>query len=271
MPNISFKQKDFMYSSNSPKAPSFKMHLHEYYEFLYFISGEATYMVEDTEYSAGAGDLFITRPHELHAIVFKSGTKYVRKFFQISPAFLSNIEIDLLKFINNRPLGEFNKIDKEFVKEYNLTEYFYKMENYVINRLPESDLMIRTYVVQFLVKLNEIFAKMGSSVSLEREVNEKVEKIIGYINENLADNISLDKLAEISYINKYYMCHMFKDNVGLSIKEYINTRRIAMAKKLLSTGEDFTTICFKCGFNDYSTFYKTFKKFTGMSPRKFLK
>lgn len=271
MPNVSFRQKDFMYSSNSPKAPSFKMHLHEYYEFLYFISGEATYMVEDTEYSASAGDLFITRPHELHAIVFKSGVKYVRKFFQISSALLSNIEIDLLKFIDVRPLGEFNKIEKAVVEEHNLKKYFEDMEYYVVNRLPESDIMIRTYVIQFLVKLNEIFADMGSSVSLERSSNEKVDKLISYINENIADDVSLDKLAEISYINKYYMCHMFKDNVGLSIKEYINTRRIAMAKKLLSTGEDFTTICFKCGFNDYSTFYKTFKKFTGMSPRKFLK
>ncbi len=268
---ISFKRKDYLYSSSSPNIQKFKMHLHQYYEFLYFVDGDGTYMVEDTEYTAGPGDLFITRPQELHAIAFRSGSHYARKFLQISPMFLAGLDIDLLKFINTRPLGEFNKIDKSIADKYGFYKYFTDIEHYVVNRVPESDLMIKTYTIQFLVSLNSAFSEIGVSTRLTKRSNPKIDCIVEYINANISEDISLDTLADIVYINKYYMCHMFKDNVGLSIKEYINTRRIAEAKKLLASGGDFTTICFKCGFNDYSTFYKTFKKFTGMSPRKFLK
>lgn len=268
---ISFKKKEYLYSSSSPNIEKFKMHLHQYYEFLYFVDGDGTYMVEDTEYSAGPGDLFITRPEELHAIAFRPGSHYARKFVQISPSFLGDVDIDLLKFINTRPLGQFNKIEKKIADRYDFYKYFKSIEEYVVNRVPESDLMIRTYMIQFLVKLNSAFSEIGVSQSLVKRSNPKIERIIEYINENISEDISLDALAETVYINKYYMCHMFKDTVGLSVKEYVNTRRIAEAKKLLSAGGDFTSICFKCGFNDYSTFYKTFKKFTGMSPRKFLK
>lgn len=268
---ISFKKSDYLYSASSPNIQKFQMHLHQYYEFLYFISGNATYMVEDNEYHAEAGDIFITRPQELHAIVFHPGAQYVRKFIQISPTFLSDLELDVLHFINSRPLGEYNKVDKELVQKYELSKYFDSVEHYVVNRLPESDLMIKTYIIQFLVNLNSAFAEYDSNAVMKKRSNEKIDTIIEYINDNIANDISLDALADIVFINKYHMCHLFKENVGLSIKEYINTRRIAKAKNLISTGEDFTSICFQCGFNDYSTFYKTFKKYTGMSPRKFLK
>jgi len=268
---ISFKKSDYLYSSSSPNIDKFQMHLHRYYEFLYFIGGSGTYMVEDKEYTAEPGDIFITRPNELHAIVFDPGAKYQRKFIQISQSFLSDVEIDVLHFINSRPLGEYNRVDKDLVQKYHLDKYFTDVEYYILNRLPESDLMVKTYVIQFLVNLNAAFAEYDHRAVLKKRSNEKIDTIIEYINEHIADDISLETLSEIVFINKFHMCHIFKENVGLSIKEYINTRRIAKAKSLMATGEDFTSICFQCGFNDYSTFYKTFKKFTGTSPRKFLK
>lgn len=272
MSYVSFRTDDYMYSSNSPKINKYRMHLHKYYEFLYFISGDATYIVENSEYSASAGDLFITRPNELHAIVFNSPVQYERKFVQISDMFLAGLDIDLLKFINRRPLGEFNKISAETVREYNLDKYFYNIEHYVVNRVPESDLMIKTYMIQFLVNINNIFAKNFESAQLKkRAVNPKIELIIKYINENLHEQIKLDTLADMLFINKYHLCHIFKEATGLSVKEYINTRRIAKAKSLITEGKDLTSVCFQCGFNDYSTFYKTFKRFTGKSPKKFLK
>ena len=50
MDAISYKQKEYLYSYFRSKPPELNLHLHKYYEFLYFISGDATYIVEDNLY-----------------------------------------------------------------------------------------------------------------------------------------------------------------------------------------------------------------------------
>lgn len=265
---ISFREKDYMYSYNKLEPPKLKMHLHNYYEFLYFKQGDGSYMVEDNIYKITEGDLFITRPQELHTLVFHSSKIYERNFFQISPAFLADLDIDLLYRINHREAGQHNRISADLVQKYNLGDFYDKIEYYILNRFPESDLMIKTYVIQFLVAVNNI---LNAEVPAKRNTkNVRIDSITRYINDHIETEISLEELAQQFYINKYYLCHVFKDETGLTLKEFINTRRIARAKQLLNEGHSITDLCYQCGFNDYSTFYKTFKKFTGKSPRKFL-
>ncbi|MDR3824415.1 MAG: helix-turn-helix transcriptional regulator [Clostridia bacterium] len=91
-----------------------------------------------------------------------------------------------------------------------------------------------------------------------------------YQSKNISADITLDFLAEKFFINKYYMCHTFKKQTGITIKEFMNTRKITKAKQMLSEGADIMGLCYECGFNDYSTFYKAFKKLTGKSPKDFL-
>lgn len=266
---ISFREKDYMYSYNKLEPPKLKMHLHNYYEFLYFKQGDGSYMVEDNIYKITEGDIFITRPQELHTLVFHSPKIYERHFFQISHAFLADLEIDLLYRINHREAGRHNRISAELVQKYGLGEYYNKIEYYILNRFPESDLMIKTYIIQFLVAVNNILsAEVPDTKRYAKNV--RIELITQYISDHIESEISLEDLSQQFYINKYYLCHVFKNETGLTLKEFINTRRIARAKQLLNEGQSITDLCYRCGFNDYSTFYKTFKKLTGKSPRKFL-
>ncbi len=66
------------------------------------------------------------------------------------------------------------------------------------------------------------------------------------------------------------MCHTFKKTdwyYNKGIYEY--KKKITKAKQMLSEGADIMGLCYECGFNDYSTFYKAFKKLTGKSPKDF--
>ena len=85
MDAISYKQKEYLYSYFRSKPPELNLHLHKYYEFLYFISGDATYIVEDNLYKIHPGDILLTRPGELHTIFFQSEKPYERIFMQIHP------------------------------------------------------------------------------------------------------------------------------------------------------------------------------------------
>jgi len=62
----------------------------------------------------------------------------------------------------------------------------------------------------------------------------------------------------------------FKAETGYSIHQYITSKRLIMAKELLSsTTLPITDICFQCGFRDYSSFFREFQKNFRISPRKF--
>lgn len=271
---ISFRKKDYMYSYDKANPPELRMHLHNYYEFLYFKSGNANYIVENTLYQVSPGDLFITRPDEIHTIIFHSNDIYERHFIQISPEYMQDIDFDVLHIINQRQSGTMNKIHADIVKSYGLDEYFTMVEQYVVNRVPESDTLIKTYIIQMLVKINSAlreYSELSKESVFDNARSARMAEIKKFIDNHIREDLSLELLCGKFYISKYYLCRIFKNYTGLTVKEYINTRRITIAKQMIFEGYNITDVCFECGFKDYSNFYKTFKKFTDKSPREFFK
>ncbi len=264
---ISFRCDDYMYSYAAAKPPGLATHSHKYYEFLIFLSGNASYMVESSSYKAESGDVFVTRPGELHTVSFNSDEPYERHFIQVSREWIEKIPYDLLSGIDRLNYGENNRIPSWLAEEYNLKDFFENIHYYMENKVPESEVMIRTYIIQFIAKVNTIMLKEPIN---EESENKLIASIKEYINNNFVNGISLDELAGHFYMNKYHMCHIFKEETGLTIKEFVNTRRIAKAKQLLPRYKSVKNLYAACGFSDYSTFYKTFKRFTGVSPTKFL-
>lgn len=267
---ISFREKNFMYSYNKMKPPtSFKTHLHKYYEFLYIVSGDASYIVEDNEYPVGKGDLFITRPGEIHSIVFHSHETYERHFVQISEGFLADIPVDLLGRIRSSPMGVNNRIPAELSKGNNIDSYFQNIAQFVTNRVEESEVLIKTYVIQLIEAANRLLSENICAVKLEE--NSRIAAAKSYIENNLSSAVTLEEIAAAAYTNPSYLSRLFHKCTGLTVKEYINLRRIFLAKRLIQEGRSLNSVYVECGFSDYSVFYRAFKKSTGKSPREFMK
>ena len=72
--------------------------------------------------------------------------------------------------------------------------------------------------------------------------------------------------AKRFFISKYYLCHLFRKHTGVTVLAYLNSKRIAMAHHLISKGEPPTEVAYRVGFQDYSTFYRAYKKETGQAP-----
>jgi len=97
----------------------------------------------------------------------------------------------------------------------------------------------------------------------------KIVEILDYINNHLHEQITLDSLEEKFYVSKYYLCHLFRKNTGVTVGEYIAYKRILKAKELLIRGTPVLETCHAVGFRDYSNFYKTFRRLEGVSPREY--
>ena len=99
--------------------------------------------------------------------------------------------------------------------------------------------------------------------------HEHMDAILSYINQHIAEDLSIERLARHFYISTSYLCRIFKSETGTTINKYITAKRITLAKSYLSEGYSVTDACIRCGFGDYSNFLKSFTKAVGISPKKY--
>ncbi len=98
----------------------------------------------------------------------------------------------------------------------------------------------------------------------------QIKPAIDFINANYAQQITLANVAKSSHLSVSRLAHVFKEQAGITIVDYITNVRIEVAKNLLiATNKSCTEICFEVGFNNQSYFTRTFKDLVGMTPRQF--
>ncbi len=95
--------------------------------------------------------------------------------------------------------------------------------------------------------------------------------IVKYIENTISDSqLSSDMIAEAMNINSAYLRRFFKEQNGITLWDFINMKRIEGAKnKLITTDLSIKKISSSCGYVSISTFVRTFKKFSGMTPGHF--
>jgi len=98
----------------------------------------------------------------------------------------------------------------------------------------------------------------------------QLNNIIAYINENITEKLYLKDIAERHYINADYCCVLFKKHLNTTYSEYLNTIRTEKAKALLRDLKmTIYEIASVVGYSDYFYFNKVFKKYVGMTPKKY--
>ncbi len=121
--------------------------------------------------------------------------------------------------------------------------------------------------LEFLIQLNRAAGHNKIEFIETSASSEKILSILNYLNEHLTESISIDDLSSRFYLSRYYLMHTFKEQTGYSIGSYLSTKRLLLAKELILSGKPITDVCYECGFKNYSTFSRAYKKCFGESPR----
>ena len=115
--------------------------------------------------------------------------------------------------------------------------------------------------------LNYILLEIMDILNFESN-NKHIIEIIKYINEHIAEPISLSTLSSHVNLTKEYTSHIFKKETGKTITDYVNERKLMIAKEMvLSTDYPLTYISDRLGYENYSYFSKVFKKQFDTTPR----
>lgn len=231
-------------------------HTHYFSELFYVKSGRGNFVVGNYTFPVAEDDLVIINPNVEHTelSVGSSPLEYVV------------LGIEGMQFAFDESETGDHAISNYYEQRKELLFYFDIMLREIENKPSNHET-----ICQKLLDILLIILMRGSSSSFSVVPSQKVSKefiqIKRHINSNYADEITLDSLAEMSHLSKFYLVHAFTNFYGLSPITYLNGVRIQSSKELLeSTDLSILEIAQSTGFSSQSYFSQSFRKSCGQTP-----
>lgn len=239
-------------------------HTHQFTELFYVLHGEGVFYIEREKVPVKTDDLIIINPNVEHT----------EKTFPNNPMEYIVFGVEGLAF-------SFAEQNQAYGRGYSFYSYG-SDKNQFINF---AQLMMHEFqdqkpgfekVCHGLLEVLLVYISRKQSLSVISESSFQLSKECAiakrYIDTNYAQDITLDSLAELTHINKFYLAHSFTECIGQSPISYLTERRLAACKELLSSSNlSVTQIATSAGFSSQSYFSQIFNKKVGMSPRQYRK
>ncbi|MDD3362127.1 MAG: AraC family transcriptional regulator [Hespellia sp.] len=267
------RSKDFeIYYYNDKNLTPVKDHTHNYYEFYFFLNGEVSIWIEDVCYRLKTGDMILIPPHVHHYPDIHSAEEpYQRFIFWISEEYCNDLMALSPDYVY---LMQHVKVTHEYVYHYDVIG-FNMVQSKIIQLIEElhSDRFGKNVKTSLCVK--DLVLHLNRTIYEQQHPNTPKEdqslyqNLVMYIEDHLDEELSLNQLAGEFFVSKYHIAHIFKENVGLSIHQYILKKRLAMCRDMILSHTEISEAFLLCGFKDYSSFYRSFKKEYGMSPKEY--
>lgn len=251
---------------------TYPYHRHNGYEIFLFLSGNVLLYIDNECYRMIPGDIIIIPPVSRHRIVSLDDQIYERIIINIKQSAaekLSTSHTDLFAcFYSCLKRKAHYRIWRSMTVHCSLTmQTSYRM------LYPQRSMVQMLRRISFPARF--FYLSTGTTILLLLLVGilcpPLVKNIMKYIQNNLAERLTLERLAKEFFLNGTYLSRLFKKHVGLSLREYILDQRIDFAKQLLSAGCSVSEACYTSGFYDYSNFIRSFTKIVGISPGKYKK
>ncbi|MDD6485143.1 MAG: AraC family transcriptional regulator [Clostridiales bacterium] len=230
----------------------FAPHWHEHTEIHFIFEGTARIKCADKLAVLNRRDCFIVNGNELHEGV-EGNCNY--GCIILPPSFFEKNHVIFKNIIRDETVSEL------------MVSIFSEFEN-----ADEAGLLaIKGYTYLLVSHLIRCHSEKRFNESNYRRYFEKLDRInsaVKYISENYADNITTAELAGMVHMSEGHFCHVFKEVMGSTAKEYLNSIRIKKAKGLLEeTAMTVTEAAYCCGFSDANYFARIFKKYEGTTPK----
>lgn len=263
----------FYKKSTSTLPNYYHHHNNDSYEIFLFLKGNLNFHIEQSCYHLNRGDLFIMRPDELHRAINLDNSVYERVTVNIRTTLvdkLSSPKTCLTDCFYNRPFGKDNLKQLNEQEISNIILLAHKLNEAVCSEGYGSDVLIGAYLTELLVQVNLIYQNKADS-NVRNFMPPLIVDVMKYIEEHLTETITLKALSAHCFHNGAYISRKFKEVTGITIQQYINNKRITLARNYLSDGKSLIEACHLSGFHDYSNFYRAFTKQVGCAPNKYRK
>lgn len=237
------------------------LHSHPFTEFFYVLKGQGSFQFKDNVImDVKEDDLIIINPNIVHTEI--SSVDYPLEYIVLGIdgiGFFTELEDDLGYSVHN--YSEF---------KHEILFYLKSLHREVAEKEPYYELMIDNHLSVLIMNvMRRTVIDLGIAAP-DNKINKDCIFIENYLNIHYREYITLDTLAELTFMNKYYLSHIFKEHSGYSPIDYVLHKRITEAEKLLtSTDLSISQISNIIGFGSSSYFSQYFKKQNDLSPSQY--
>ncbi len=203
-------------------------------------------------------DNFLSKDH-LGKWVNKKGLLIAPNFPHECDA--SNIPIISIEIDPESSLGEWilnNQLKKHAIIDISLTTLDAMDINTFLENLNHKNWSaIRTMIHE------AFYLTVDENVSRK---DERITNVVEYISENIHQNLNTESLMEVAHLSESRLLHLFKEVMGLPIRNYILWHRLQIVIEMVMQGEPLTAASYQAGFADQAHMTRTFTKMIGIPP-----
>ena len=241
-------------------------HYHTFHKIIILLAGKAGYAVEGERYDLSPGDFVLVGSGSIHRPIVEAGDYYERMILYIAPEYLRSLAQG-----DCDPEECFRRAQETF--QYVFRDEGTSRVRVLFQSLAETvrqggygaSLLAQAQFTELLVEVNRV-VRGGHRVGAAGG-DSKVISLLQYLNLHLTESLTIDELAARFYISKYHMMRRFKEETGYTIHNYVVTKRLMLAREKIAAGMPVSEACYACGFRDYSSFARAYKKLFALSPR----
>jgi xylan 1,4-beta-xylosidase len=267
MKNIDPLTEELFFTTITPADSS--PHWYEGLEIIFVLQGTGflhTGGGGDLAYPVKECDIFVVNRFQLcQLILAPSGLALA---LHISPKFLSifcpefaEAELECKSFLKEPDQEDlYNSVRRDFARTFQI---YYKNES-------PPPILLRTKAAILLTNLIQHFLrKHVSKTDTHPDGWKRMYTATGYIHQHYSENITLDCLSSMVYLNSSYLSHLFQKQLGLTFTSYLVNVRLSHAIKMLQEKKSVTDIALETGFPSTSALIGAFKKKFGLTPGQY--
>lgn len=255
------------------KNQEFEFHYHDFNKIIIFLSGNVTYLVEGKAYDLKPWDILLINNHDLHKPVIDPHVDYERIIIWLQQDFIRSQKdrsCDLSQCFTTANEKRFNLIRLNPQLQTDIQTLLKQLETSLVSQEFGHEALSQAYFLQLMVYLNRVFLPGAYQPDRsDSRYDKQISEILDYINRHLNEDLSNGTLSKQFYVSKYYLMHKFKEHTGYTLHSYVQQKRLLHAKDLMQDGVPVLKAASLCGFSDYSTFLRAFRKFYGIPPKTF--
>jgi AraC-like DNA-binding protein/mannose-6-phosphate isomerase-like protein (cupin superfamily) len=265
-----------LFHYRSSKLLNIEYHNHDFYEVYFLVTGRITYYVEGRAYVLSPGDVLLLSDQEMHRPSQAGEEAYERIVLWVRPDYLrslGSLDFSLVDCFEKLPRTGGNQLRMDPAALQEFRESLDDLEEAYWSEDPGADLLRRAYFTEVMVRLNRAYrtAQEGRGIpdgEVAAAPSTRTAKLIRFINDNIGEDLGLDRLAAEFFVSKYHMLREFRRHTGVTIHQYVLTKRLILARHHLRRGMPVAEVCRLCGFRDPSNFARLYRREYGRSPKE---
>ncbi len=248
-------------------------HYHAFDKLTLCLGGRVTYVVEGVTYFLRPWDLLLVGRGLIHRVRMDPAEPYERVVLWLGTDWLerrSRPEADLGACFQRTRRRGFHLLRLPPERRLAYLRLIQALEEAPRSEEFGGALLADTYCQQLLVLVNRDLARDRSEEETDSyRVDPKLERILRYIRDHLAEPLDVGTLAGKFYLSRYYLMHRFKAVTGYTVHQYVIQKRLGRAGELIRAGAPVMKAAEQAGFQDYSSFLRAFQNTFHTSPREF--